>query len=306
MKLLVAYDGSEFSDAAIVDLRRAGLPAAAEALVLSVTESQSAAATPYVAIAAGLGGYPPADQDSDGYELQNTKAMATQAAERLRADFPGWQISTETWIDSPAEAIVRKAYGWKPDLIIVGSHGHSGISRLVLGSVSQHVLHHTDCSVRISRHHLHSQDRSIRLLIGVDDSNEAKTAIACIASRNWPAGTEARVVGVVDMQSSLAVTVMAEGVIPGVLEEEVRKRLSKFAHEAVQQLTNAGLRASPQILAGRPAHALTKEADDWSADCIFVGAKCHHGLERVLLGSVSNAVASHAHCSVEIVRAHVE
>ena len=44
------------------------------------------------------------------------------------------------------------------------------------------------------------------------------------------------------------------------------------------------------------------EAEKWGADCIFVGARGLNGLERLLLGSVSTAVASYAHCSVEVVR----
>jgi nucleotide-binding universal stress UspA family protein len=47
---------------------------------------------------------------------------------------------------------------------------------------------------------------------------------------------------------------------------------------------------------------LITEAEDWDADCIFVGAKGMRGIERLLIGSVSAAVAARAHCSVEVVR----
>ena len=306
MKLLIAYDGSESSDAAIVDLRRAGLPAVAEASVLSVAETSPAlAAIPYGVLAAGPGMFFPDGLEGDistSRSVQDAEGAAALAADRLRADFPGWHVSIEAWVDSAKSAIVRKAHAMNPDLIVVGSHGGSGIRRWALGSVSQYVLHHVSGSVRISRHRLHSQERSIRLVIGMDESQNAEAAVHAVATRNWPAETEIRVIGVLDSGIALAAAVTPEGAIPSEMEEESQRRLSGAVHEAVRTLTNVGVHASPQILAGKPSEVLLSEAEKWAADCIFVGARGLSGLERFLLGSVSTAVASHAHCSVEIVR----
>ena len=52
----------------------------------------------------------------------------------------------------------------------------------------------------------------------------------------------------------------------------------------------------------RAADEILEEADAWGADCIFVGAKGTRGIDRLLLGSVSSAVAARAQCSVEVVR----
>lgn len=308
MKLLIAYDGSEFSDAAIVDLRRAGLPTVAQAEVLSVAEpSPQVADVSYATVAAGLEGYSPINVEGHRFDLEEARALAGQAADRVRADFPGWIITTESWIDGAESAIVRKAHAWRPDLVVLGSHGHSGISRLMLGSVSQHVLRHTLCSVRISRHRLHSQARAIRLLLGIDGSDGAKAVISSVAARNWPAGTESRVIGVLEPRIELAATALVEGMSAAVIEEEEsRKRLSKAIHEAVQELAKSGLSATGQILAGKPGDVLVAEAEKWGADCVFVGARRINALERLVLGSVSTAVASHGHCSVEIVRPNVQ
>jgi len=195
MKVLIAYDGTECSDAAIVDLRRAGLPAMLEASVLCVAEiSPQLAAVPYGASIGSPGSISEAMEceDSAGRLVEEAQALTEQVCQRLHADFPGWHIDTESWLDSAGSAIIRKAHAWKPDLIVVGSHGRSGISRFVLGSVSQHVLNHVNCSVRISRHHLHSQERIIRLLIGVDESANSAAMVRTVAARNWPAKTEAR------------------------------------------------------------------------------------------------------------------
>jgi nucleotide-binding universal stress UspA family protein len=306
MKVLIAYDGSECSDAAIMDLRRAGLPAVADVLVLSVAEiSQRVMAIPSSVSVAGAGMFVPQSMESDAssdHRFQEIKACATQAADRLRADFPGWHIDTEAWVDSAGSAIIRKAHAWIPDLVVLGSHGRSGINRLLLGSVSQNVLHHVTCSVRISRHRLHPQERCIRLLIGVDGSSSAKTAIRSVAARIWPAGTEARVIGVLDSGISLAAAGTLEGAIPAAIEDESQSRMSKAVHGAAQELEISALHVTHQVLAGIPCEALLTEAEKWAADCVFVGARGLNGLERLVLGSVSSAVASKAHCSVEIVR----
>ena len=249
MKVLIAYDGSVCSDNAIVDLRRAGLPTVAEAIVLSVAEmSPRAASIPVGALAVGPGliladGMESEESCED--ELRTAKTVAYQGADRLRSDFPGWKIDTEAWVYAPGSAIARKAHAWKPDLIVVGSHGRSGISRWALGSVSQYVLHHVTCSVRISRHRLHSQARSIHLLIGVDESHNSRLAAEAVAKRNWPAGTEARVVGVLDSRIAVAAATTLEGTIPVVIDDEYRRRMSAAVHEATKVLKESGLLSTP-------------------------------------------------------------
>jgi nucleotide-binding universal stress UspA family protein len=307
MKLLIAYDGSECSDAAIVDLRRAGLPLSAQALVLSVADcSPVVASVPYAAAAAGPGLLVAENNEvevSVADALKQANRFAAEAADRLRADFPKWQVSTEAWADSAGPAIVRKVHARNPDLIVVGSHGRSGFKRMALGSVSQHVLHHVNCSVRISRHHLHSQERPIRLLVGLDGSACAKAALEVVAQRTWPAGTEARVMGVMDCGSMRAnpITLTPEA-LPPIMEENWRKQLSKTINEAADKLHMAGLVATPHVITGKACQVLLGEAEKWAADCLFVGARGLVGLERILLGSVSTAVSSRARCSVEVVR----
>jgi nucleotide-binding universal stress UspA family protein len=307
MKVLIAYEGSECSDAAIVDLRRAGLPDSGEALVLSVAEIlPELAVAPYGAMVPGPGMYVPPSVDealAGGRQLADAESLANQAADRFRADFPGWHVTTEAWVDAPAAAIIRKVRAWQPDLLVVGSHGWTGIKRLVLGSVSEHILHHSDCSVRISRHRLHSQERPIRLVVGVDGSDNARIAVQAIAARAWPAGTEARVVGVLDSRIPLAAAGTLEGAIPVAIEEEFISRMTTAVDDAAADLTKAGLNAAPLVPTGDPSEVLLAEAEKWSADSIFVGARGLNAVERLLLGSVSLAVASKAHCSVEVVRA---
>jgi nucleotide-binding universal stress UspA family protein len=78
---------------------------------------------------------------------------------------------------------------------------------------------------------------------------------------------------------------------------------ARLAAEAVErELTEAGLTAISIVREGDPKRMIVEEAQQWGADCNFVGAQGHGRVEKLHLGSVSSAVAARAHCSVEIVR----
>jgi nucleotide-binding universal stress UspA family protein len=76
----------------------------------------------------------------------------------------------------------------------------------------------------------------------------------------------------------------------------------KMVDAMAEPLWNRGLIVSSVIKEGDPKQILLDEAEHWGADCLFVGARGLSRIERFLLGSVSAAVATRAHCSVEVVR----
>jgi len=75
----------------------------------------------------------------------------------------------------------------------------------------------------------------------------------------------------------------------------------RFADEAAEPLRAAGLKVTPQVRSGDAKRELLAAAQQCNADCIFVGARGLSRIERFVLGSVSIAVATRAHCSVEVV-----
>jgi nucleotide-binding universal stress UspA family protein len=84
--------------------------------------------------------------------------------------------------------------------------------------------------------------------------------------------------------------------------EEDWDQVHKIFQPSVERLRSAGLDAAVMIRRGTPKDQVLEEAETWDADCVFLGAKGIRGVDRLLLGSVSSAVAARAHCSVEIVR----
>jgi nucleotide-binding universal stress UspA family protein len=287
MKILIPYDGSSFSDAALDDLLRAGLPSEAEALVVSVSEV-------FVPVASHAGLVPALPgAEMLLHEKKDAQEMAQSAAQRINQSFPHWIVRAQGYAGSTVMEILTEADLWLPDLIVIGSHGRSALSRFFLGSVTMSVLHGARCPVRIVRGDVRRDQAPIKNIIGVDGSPFGAAVINLVTRREWPADTEFQVVTCYGPFRS--------EIEPGVFEPE-KLFAEKARNEAVARLSAAGLKASGEALLDDPRRALIEVADAWKADCIYVGARGLNTFERILLGSVSSKVAGHAPCSVEVVR----
>jgi nucleotide-binding universal stress UspA family protein len=195
---------------------------------------------------------------------------------------------------------------WDADLVVVGSGKHSIIERLQLGSTSTKVISACRCSVRVGRRLTTPANSSVRIVIGMDGSSAAELAVNAVARRVWPAGSEARLVTVLDTR--LAHTVAS--LIPSLSRwsgggEFVQKDdawMQRMITTTTKKLQNAGLAVSTNTPEGDPREILVEAASSWNADCIFLGARGLSGIERFLIGSVSASVATMAGCSVEVVR----
>jgi hypothetical protein len=90
--------------------------------------------------------------------------------------FPGWEILAEAGIGSPGSEIIAKADEWRPDLIVVGSHGRTALGRMFFGSVSQRVINDARCSVRVARGRIVEPDVPARAHCSVEVVRPKKKA----------------------------------------------------------------------------------------------------------------------------------
>jgi len=311
MKILIGYDGSACAEAALDDLTRAGLPDSAEAHILSVAEVWLPPPPPssYEIIEEARHAESPAELQRDFSKrcpaAKEALGLAQRAQERLQTNFPHWKVTADSLCGSAAWELIAKADHWKPNLILVGSHGRTALGRFVLGSVSQRVLTEALCSVRIARGRVEEPDTPVRIIVGTDGSPASDEALRAVAGRKWPAKSGVKVVLVDD---PLAPEFLGK-VIPGLghmLEEErqaERAWVREISREAIEILRANNLKVTCEVRVGDPKQELPKAAEDWGADCIFVGSSgFSNRFERFVLGSVSAAVAARAHCSVEVVR----
>jgi nucleotide-binding universal stress UspA family protein len=139
MKILMAIDDSKFSGDVIQAVMTQFRPEHIEVRVLHVLQP-SAPAPPQMAP-----GYAP--------ELDDEKTPARELVERIASDLrcAGFKVDTAVEVGDIRERIIDAAEEWSADLIVVGSHGRSGIPRFLLGSVAEFVARHAKCSVEIVR-----------------------------------------------------------------------------------------------------------------------------------------------------------
>jgi len=311
MKILIGYDGSECADAALDDLSQAGLPGTGEVHILSVAEVWLPPPPPssYEIIEESRHANSPAELQRDFSKhcaaANEARALAERARDRVQARFPNWKVSFDSSCGSPAWELVAKADEWKPDLIVVGSHGRTALGRFVLGSVSQRVLTEALCSVRIGRGRVEEPNSPVRIIVGTDGSPASEEALRAVAARHWAPRSEIKVIMVDD---PLAPEFLGKVIPPlgQMLEEdrqEERAWVEKISKQSLDILRDSGIKVSCVLREGDPKQELCKAAEEWNADCIFVGsAGFSNRFERFVLGSISAAVAARSHCSVEVVR----
>ena len=146
MRILIAVDGSSFSDAAIAEVARRPWPSGSEIKVLSVFEMPLPVTPEAWAIP------PQYFEELDNSVRSRAKAIVETAIEKLRQSLEqSVTVSGEYVQGAPKHVILDEAKSWHADLIVVGSHGYRAWERFLLGSVSQAIVAHADCSVEVVR-----------------------------------------------------------------------------------------------------------------------------------------------------------
>jgi nucleotide-binding universal stress UspA family protein len=144
MRILLAVDNSEFSQAAAQALVSQMRPDNAEVLVLRVVEPRIFSIPPQMAP-----GYTPEQDEIIREELRHAQESVNQAGQALRS--AGFSVNTRIVEAEARNGILDIAAEWHADLIVLGSHGRKGLQRFLLGSVAEFVARHADCSVEIVR-----------------------------------------------------------------------------------------------------------------------------------------------------------
>jgi len=297
MKILLAIDTSAASRVALDQVAARPWPPNSQVRVLNVMEiAEPFALTPVV-------------------EEMNTRAhkLVDEAAKRLRSSgvqsHGSLEVETKVGQGDPKTVILDHATELlDADLIVMGAHGSSAIERFLVGSVSRSVLRHAHCSVELVRPSPAPAGAALKVLLAVDGSAGSREAVELVAARPWPAGSEFRVLSVVDLDmSALQVAFEIPGLDAAHLEAQraaAMQRTEDAIDSARSILEAAGFKTSPSIsvLVASPKEVILEEAAAWPADLIVLGSHGHDRLDRFLLGSTSEAVATHAACSVAVMR----
>lgn len=148
MRILLASDGSEHSDAAARTLLERPWPDGSVVKVLSVAQTPVVPVNPVSALP-DAGVVPPDFAVLSKTLLDEANAMVSRTLDLLRQG--PLECTAQVELGDARTEIVRVAEDWPADLVVVGSHGRTGISRWLLGSVAEYVVRHAPCSVEVAR-----------------------------------------------------------------------------------------------------------------------------------------------------------
>jgi nucleotide-binding universal stress UspA family protein len=300
MKVLLAVDGSQYSEATIGLARALRIGKKAEMAILTVIPEH-----------VFLGGHTLADLlgRSAALKIRMQKAEEEKALELLRKvsrslAAPGREVETMIHRGSPADEIIKTCRDMSADLVLVGFKGTGDGPEFLLGSVAHKVIKYAPCSVLVTKTRPETVNR---VLVPLDGSKHSDETVQFLLRMSLPPRTEVLVMVV--LQSFAATFVKAytldaerDREIVTELQEAEEEAAGRVLTEAETQLRTGGYRVMTIVSRGDPSREILREAAQSSVDVIALGAKGLTGVRGFLLGSVAQRVARYAKSSVLIVR----
>lgn len=297
MRVLIPIDGSNHSRAAFELILSRKWDAGDEFKLITIV-------TPLDVVAAGLSGARTGHREDEYLAASNVLSQFNDELARL---VPGRVHQPEVLAGLAREKILEQIISFSAELVVMGSHGRTGLTLAVLGSVSQSVLDHAPCPVLIAKRNSFNSAGGFRnVVIGTDGSKYSELAIDFLNHQAWRA----------DAQFHFVHATPRLGDSFG--EEKNVQRAARMLEsyqthraQALEELARGSQWVAPaiankrvvfELIEGDAREALISYAREVHADLIVVGSHGRTGLRRLLLGSVSHAISIHAPCSVLVVR----
>ncbi|ULA59970.1 MAG: hypothetical protein LZF60_170109 [Nitrospira sp.] len=201
----------------------------------------------------------------------------------------------------PEDAILQTADEIRAGLIVMGTHARSGLDRLKLGSVATAVLRRAHCPVFTIRAAagghpaLHPLRLNLsRILVATDFSPSSETALRRAAELARLLQAEVRLLHIAELPLRASSSAQAANSTEARMERKFRQALSASGADDVV--------VEHLLLHGDPADSILAHAARTKTRLIVMGTQGRRGVERLLLGSVAEAVIRAAHCPVLVVR----
>jgi nucleotide-binding universal stress UspA family protein len=299
LKILLAIDGSLYSEMATKTLKALQPRAGTEVTVMTVVPEHTFLGKITLRMFSG-----DAAATERAYKTQEQKAaeLLQEPLETLRAS--GVNVETLVCWGKPAEQIIRQAHEMRADLVMIGAKGAGDPARFPLGSVAQKVMKYADTSVLLAR----EGTTIIRRVLFATDGSKYSDAVAGFLL-DLPLPSQSQVIILTALQSHMPAMVE----MPTLDLETNRKPLAELraAEEGAaqslmaktkKQFQEKGYDTQSLVLPGDPAEEILITAETLNPELIAVGAKGLTAIEAFLLGSVAQRVARFSRYSVLIVR----
>jgi nucleotide-binding universal stress UspA family protein len=209
------------------------------------------------------------------------------------------KVTTRVEHGLPADTILRAAGDRGGDIVVLGTHGRTGLGRVLLGSVADRVIRLAPCPVVTVRARpgapVTAPERLTRICYATDFSASARAAWPWVATLAEAAQAEVDLVHVPP-------EVVTRREFPAAVIGQMAEGFHAYGAAQAQRLIDAGplppARIHPLILTGPPAEAILRSAETRAADLIVMGTRGWSGLRRWMLGSVALHVVQAAPCAV--------
>ncbi len=204
----------------------------------------------------------------------------------------------------PGEVVSEIAAERGAELIVIGTHGHTGLQRFLLGSVATAVLRHAPCDVLVCRSGLDASTPGepapfSRPLVATDFSASAGRALRNAAALT-AAGAPIEIIHAWQLPAgSWGATLLGQTRFPwSTVRDAVLVSAQTQADKLVAGSADLGHPLHVQLVQGPAQSVITAAAESGGHDLIAIGTHGHRGFRRLLLGSVAEGVIRHAPCSV--------
>lgn len=254
------------------------------------------------------------------------RAYLEQVAEKLRAQSNDVrarvsgqkkqerQILGKVAVGYPAEEILRYADQEKADFILMATHGRSGITRWVLGSVADKVLRASRMPVLLVRNKpkedvIYDQWPKRMLLVPLDGSNLAESVLPHVETLARQRGTEVTEVVLLRINEPPQIPADYPATLPVTWEEHVEQEMARRKQEGEQYLASVqkkleklGIKARSEILIGRPADSIIDYSNQNPFSVVFMATHGRSGISRWAYGSVAEKVLTGGSTPLFLVR----
>lgn len=227
---------------------------------------------------------------------------ARELADRLaRLEARGVPAELTSRAGPPDEVLARAAAERAADLIAIGSQGHTGIARMLLGGVAASTIRHATCDVLVCRGPAAAAPFQ-RPLVAIDFSPVTGKVLAHAALVSAP-GAPVDVVHAWQLPAgSWGATLLGQARFPwSTVRDAVLASARALADKLVAERQGLGHPLHVDLVQGPPASVITHAAERAGNDLIAVGAHGRRGVRRLLLGSVAESTIRHSPCSVLVV-----
>lgn len=307
MRVLVAFDDTVFSHMALKSVEQRCWPAGTEIFLCSVLDPGR-----YV-----MSGYKHEESLHTVMKrwCQETLRLQEAQAYRLRQYMEDCTINFNVIVGDVPEQICNYAREWKADLIVLGSHGRSGMRKHLLGSVAEAVVDLAPCDVEVIKSpdttglfdanaafsRVQSQNR---ILICINGSAESIASLNWVLNAEWTPIQEFTIISVIPaLPENLSSTRFTRSLVLRHAHMDKIKQMEMGLHEYVSIFRKQFPHNKFQfeVREGEADECILQFATEWEADLVILGA---HDERLAIEKSHARKIAGGVKCSVKIIKAH--